>query len=498
MRFLVRGKRARPVGAVLALLIPFLSLPAAAAEHAVEALVGAMLGPTPVIEDARSLTDGIGGRPVGSEANRAAVDWAETTLRAAGVRVWRESFEVPDLWLPGAVEVRLSGDLAFAPHAVAKPFSVAVDDRAAPVVDGGFGTQEDFARLGDAARGAWVLIETPVLDDTVGLAGLFREYDEAPGIESRGAAAGVAGMIFMSSRPKNLLFRHNASMGAKNRLPLIVMEREPAMRILRTLRAGGTVTADVTIRTRTGGAFQAENVIAEIPGSEHPDEVVLVGAHLDSHDLGTGALDNGANVAMLIDLLRQIKRLELTPRRTIRIALFNAEEAGLYGSWGYVRTHRDALDRHRLAASIDIGTGAISGFYTGGRPALAAAVDRLLAPVAGLGPFVEIDAPLVGTDNFDFMIEGVPNLVANQADANYASNYHAESDTFDKIDQKQLKLNGAIVAALVWGFANADLDLERQSRGEIEDLIASTDLAQQMRAFNVWDDWATGRRGRQP
>ncbi len=470
----------------------------AAGPRDVEALIGAMLGPTPVITDARTLTDGIGGRPVGSAANRAAVAWAERTLQAAGVTVRRERFEVPDPWLPGAVEVRLSGDLAFAPHAVAKPFSVAVDDRAAPVVDGGFGTQEDFARLGAAAGGAWVLVETPVLDDAVGLAGLFREYDEAPGIESRGAAAGVAGMIFMSSRPRNLLFRHNASMGAKNRLPLIVMEREPAQRILRTLRAGGRVTAAVTIRTRTGGAVAAENVVAEIPGILEPDEVVLVGAHLDSHDLGTGALDNGANVAMLIDMLRQIHRLGLRPRRTIRIALFNAEEAGLYGSWGYVRRHAAELDRHRLAASIDIGTGAITGFYTGGRPALAATVDRLLEPVAGLGPFTQIDAPLVGTDNFDFMMEGVPNLVANQADANYASNYHAESDTFDKIDQKQLKLNGAIVAALVWGFANADLDLERQSRAEIEALIAATDLAQQMRAFNVWDDWAAGRRGRRP
>ncbi|MFQ5347461.1 MAG: M28 family metallopeptidase [Rhodothalassiaceae bacterium] len=471
---------------------------AAAEDHAVEALVGAMLGPTPVIDDARKLTDGIGGRPVGSDANRAAVAWAEETLRAVGVTVRREAFAVPDLWLPGSVEVALAGDLAFRPHAVAKPFSVAVQGLAAPVVDGGFGTRADFARLGPAARGAWVLIETPVLDDHVGLAGLFREYDEAPGIESRAVAAGVAGMIFMSSRPKNLLFRHNASMGAKNPLPLVVMEREHARRILRTLRAGGRVSAAISIRTRTGGAFEAENVIAEIPGTATPEEVVLVGAHLDSHDLGTGALDNGANVVMLIDMLRQMHRLGLQPRRTIRIALFNAEEAGLYGSWGYVRRHRDELDRHRLAASIDIGTGAITGFYTGGRPDLKAAVDRLLEPVAGLGPLTQIDAPLVGTDNFDFMMEGVPNLVANQADANYASNYHAESDTFDKIDQRQLKLNGAIVAALVWRFANADLDLARQSRAGVEALIAATDLEQQMRAFNVWDEWAAGRRGRQP
>ena len=151
-----------------------------------------------------------------------------------------------------------------------------------------------------------------------------------------------------------------------------------------------------------------------------------------------------------------------------------------------------------VAGSIDIGTGRITGFFTGGMPGLPPLVDGYLEPVLGLGPFQQADVPLVGTDNFDFMLEGVPNLIAMQEDANYASNYHAESDTFDKVDQQQLKLNSAIAAAVIWGFANAQDRAARYSREQVEQLIATTDLEQQMRNFGVWADWAAGRRGRAP
>jgi tRNA A37 threonylcarbamoyladenosine modification protein TsaB len=113
-----------------------------------------------------------------------------------------------------------------------------------------------------------------------------------------------------------------------------------------------------------------------------------------------------------------------------------------------------------------------------------------------LGPFTQVDIPLVGTDNFDFMMQGVPNLIAMQADANYASNYHASSDTFEKVDQQQLKLNSAIAAAMVWGFANSDDRLPRHTAAQIKELIKNTDLEQQMQNFGVWRDWESGDRGR--
>jgi len=122
-----------------------------------------------------------------------------------------------------------------------------------------------------------------------------------------------------------------------------------------------------------------------------------MGAHLDSWDLGGGTLDNGANAVLLIDVARQIVRLGLKPSRTIRLVLWNGEELGMRGSFGYVQAHAAELDRHVVAGAVDIGCGRVTGFYTNGRPDLVPIVDRLLAPQAGLGPFAQVDAPVVGT-----------------------------------------------------------------------------------------------------
>ena len=238
-------------------------------------------------------------------------------------------------------------------------------------------------------------------------------------------------------------------------------------------------------------------MIGEIKGSEEPEEILVIGAHLDSWGLGTGALDNGSNVCMLLDVARQIRRLGLQPRRTIRFALWNGEEQGLFGSWAYAEQHEDELDRHVAAASFDIGTGRLEGVYTNGRgDEIRGVLDRALAPVAGLGPFTHPDAPIYGTDHFDFLIQGVVGLVGNQASANYGPHYHARSDTFDKVDLKQLKLNSAIVAALTWGFANDEVTWGRLSAAEIEEMV-ETSLKGQMQAFGAWESWAAGRRGRQ-
>ncbi|RMF65260.1 MAG: M20/M25/M40 family metallo-hydrolase, partial [Calditrichaeota bacterium] len=265
---------------------------------------------------------------------------------------------------------------------------------------------------------------------------------------------------------------------------------------LRLLRRGKRLQLTAKIDIESGGPYESYNVVAEIPGSEKPDEYVLIGAHLDSWGLGTGALDNGCNVALVIDVARQIKRLGLRPRRTIRFALFNGEEQGMIGSWGYTRTHAQELDRHVMASAYDIGSGEITGFFTGGRAELLPALEKALEPVRGLGPFTNLNAPIVGTDNYDFMIQGVGNLVAAQASANYGPNYHAESDTFDKVDLNQLRLNAAIAAAVTYGFAQMEVDWHRQTRAEIETLMQTTDLGKQMKSFGLWQAWQDGSRGR--
>ncbi|HJS58849.1 MAG TPA: M28 family peptidase [Vicinamibacteria bacterium] len=467
----------------------------AAADEAVDRLVAALLGDTPLVSDLRALTDEVGGRPTGSDANRRAVEWGVTRFREAGVPATKESFPT-EPWIERSASVRISGDVSFMPRAVANPFTKATPTGAsAPLVDAGFGEPADFERLGGSAKGAFLLVETHELLD---IEGLFREYVAAAAIEKRAREARALGIAWMSSRPHDLLYRHNAALGPKNDLVLVTLGREDAGRAARLIRGGKRLELAARLEVEEGLPRLAENVIGEIRGREKPDEVVIIGAHLDSWDLGTGTLDNGCNVALVIDVARQMKRLGRAPRRTIRFALWNGEEQGLYGSLGYVKKHAAELDKHVMAASFDTGTGRIRGFLTGGRADLMPVVDGFLRPVAGLGPFTQVNFATPGTDHYDFMMEGVPSLMADQESATYGPNYHARSDTFDKADARQLKLNAAIAGAVTWGFADMDKALPRLSGKEVEAIVEKTDLKALMQAFDLYDDYMAGRRGRRP
>jgi carboxypeptidase Q len=462
----------------------------------VDRLVTALLADTPLITDLEELTDTIGGRPTGSEENLRSVQWAMERFAEAGVAARREAFSMPALWPERSAAASVHGEgVQFSAPVAAMPFSVGTPagGLTAALVDGGDGSEASLVSLGETARDAFILIETEELED---IAGLFAEYVSAAAIEQRAFAAGARGVIYMGSRPRGTLYRHNASLGVKNEAPLMVMGRGAAGRALRLLRAGHALKVTVELNLNRGSSYGSFNVVGEIKGSASPEEFVVIGAHLDSWGLGTGALDNGCNVALVIDIARQIQRLGLRPRRTIRFALWNGEEQGLHGSWGYVRDHIDELDRHVMASSYDIGSGRINGFFTGGRPEMVKAVEQALIPVSGLGPFIQIDVPIVGTDNYDFMMEGIGNLVGNHESATYGPNYHAATDTFDKVDQRQLRLNAAVVAAVTWGFAEMDVDWPRQTRKQIQSLIDATDLGDQMKTFGMWESWKSGERGR--
>ena len=359
------------------------------------------------------------------------------------------------------------------------PFSIGTPPEGitAPLVSVGRGTEADFRDAGKRVKGAFVLVETEVLRD---IDGLFREYANAVEIEDRAFTAGARGVVYMSSRPQGLLYRHNASLGLENSHPMLIMSREHAKRAMRLLKRGKKLQLTANISVRSGGPYTSYNVIGEIKGSAAPEEFVVIGAHLDSWGLGTGANDNGCNAMMMIDIARQMQKLGIRPKRTIRFVLWNGEEQGFFGSWGYVKKHQDELDHTVLNCTIDIGSGRILGFFTNGRGLLAPFVEKALQPVEGLG-----------------MMEGVANLVANHDPFNYGPNYHAESDTFDKVDLRQLKINSAIIAALAYGFANMEITYKRQTRIQVQQIIDKTDLGKEMRMFRLMPDWKSGKRGRE-
>lgn len=453
---------------------------------------------SPTLEkNLRALTDEIGGRIPGTPAMDRAVQWGVDAFKAAGgENVHTEPVELAASWTEGNTQVDVVSPMRFHVRAVSLTWTAPATSPAngLPVVDVGFGKAEDFEKAGNL-HGAIALIHSNNMktwDD------LFEEYLTQAAKLSAAQKAGAAAIAFISTRNQDLLYRHIGSFNDHiNNYPQMLLAREDGERIARLLATGEKVRMKYSIPNHVGGSIKAYNVVAEIRGREKPNEFVVIGAHLDSWELGTGALDNGCNAALVIAALRAIKAAGLQPRRTIRFVLFTGEEELNIGSFAYTRAHQAELDNTVAMLTWDEGTGKTTGFSLGGRKDLIDPITRLLEPIRQLGANTLTTDAFVGTDNMDFLLEGVPNLVANQEEANYLINYHAESDTYDKVDLPQLRTHIAIAAYLTYAIADNPERLgPRQDRKQIEALIQETHLDDQLKAFDLWSAWADGKRGR--
>lgn len=451
---------------------------------------------SPLEDNLRRLTDEVGGRLPGTPGMEKAVRWGVEAFGAAGAdSVATEPFRMPVSWQEGTTRVEVTSPTRFRVRAVAMAWTPAIPvARRARVVDVGDGGKEGFARAG-GIRGAVVLVHSEPMkswDD------LFAEYMRAPGIIRAALEGQAAAIAFISTRERDLLYRHtNALDGKLDKIPAVLVAREDGQRMARLLASGKKVEVELYIPNRVGPPVPTANVVAELRGSELPEEYVVLGAHLDSWELGTGALDNGCNAALVVDALRTIKASGIRPRRSIRFVLFSGEEEGMLGSWAYVERHRAEMEKTVAVVIFDEGTGRVTGFSLGGRKDIVSPVAEITMPLAPWGANTLTTDAFVGTDNLDFLLEGVPTLVANQETGNYLENYHASSDTFDKVDLAALKKHVAIAAQVMLGIANAPGRLgPRQSRGEIETLMKETTLDQQMQTLGLWGEWQAGKRGR--
>ncbi|MGC2171254.1 MAG: M20/M25/M40 family metallo-hydrolase [Candidatus Sulfotelmatobacter sp.] len=472
-------------------------------------IIQVALEPSALQNNLEHLTDEIGGRVPGTPAMREAIQWGIQAFKSAGAdSVHAEEFTIPHSWAEGATEmtVRAMGtalgprrtrpQVEFRVHCVSIAWAPALAGvRHVPVVDVGMGSPADFAKAGDIS-GKIVLVHSVVLntwDD------LLAEYSKAPPVIDAAVKGKAMAIAFIATREHDILYRHtNSSEGEIDRIPQVLVAREDGERIGRLLAAGHPVWADLSIPNQLGGPFKSANVIGEIKGSEKPEEFVILGAHLDSWELGTSALDNGCNAALVVDALRAIKAAGLKPRRSIRFILFSGEEEGLLGSRAYTRAHRFELDKAAGVIIYDSGTGQTTGFADGGRKDVLDTAKRLIVPLQQFG-LTDMKTDMEwGTDHFDFMLEGVPTFVADQKEANYLENYHAVSDTYDKVDFTQLKKNVAEAAEFSFALANLpEMIGPRFTRSQIEQSMRETDSIEMFKAFGLWDDWESGRLGRQ-
>ncbi len=469
----------------------FIGLSSSCQNADIELYRNALFNSEDIVSDLSELCDEIGGRVTGSAANHEAVSWGIQKFEEAGVRVDKFEFEMPVLWMEESLSCTVSDqdEIAFSPQAVSK-YMTQGGLHKGMLVNVGIGDSLSFAKVKDKIADNFVIVETDLCID---IDGLFAEYVHAANVEMLANQYKAKGIVFMASRPRGLLYRFISSKTHMATLPQFVMVREDAKRCMRLLDQGTELTLEAQVSVQQGDAFACHNVIGEILGSDKLEEVIIIGAHLDSWALGTGANDNGCNVAMMIDLARKMKALNIRPKRTIRFALWNGEEQGYFGSQAYTEHYKADLDNHKLAVSIDIGSGEVTGFFTNGREDLITLIDSLTAHQS----LTQLNIPIVGTDNFDFMMHGVPNLVGIHKPQLYGYNYHASSDTFDKVDTTMLKQNSANIGELILKFANLDtIDLPQQSRSQIQEIIDDHELEFTLKMFNVWDGWVDLTRGR--
>ncbi|MDQ1523274.1 MAG: carboxypeptidase [Pyrinomonadaceae bacterium] len=469
--------------------VGFAQQPAAAtgSEQTSARLAGEVLVNGRALEYVQNLSDKFGGRLSGSAAYRRSAEWAAEQFRAAGVKDVRlEPFTLESTWSRGLARARMTAPQERPLHLESLGW--------APSTPAG-GVRGDVYILTDLSRdfikresgkikGRVVLLDLSALAKD-GYAAFSKLVAAPQFLKDAGASAAVIG----SSDANNVLNAFNLNWGASiSPLPLAQLGMEDAKLIQRLIAGGTTVSVEFAYENGTGGAAVDNNVVAEIRGRERPDEWVIIGAHLDSWDYGTGAQDNGTGCAMVLEAARAIAALGTPPRRSIRFALWGGEEQGLLGSAAYVRAHARELKDCVAALNTDNGAGHPRGWKFEGREDVQAAMTpiskSLLAGIGGdgLSPELSFD-----TDHGHFFLAGIPSLDLWVDMEHYDEIHHKPSDTMDKIVAHNLVAGAAVVAVTAHALAERPGRIAPQLKHDaVGDLLKKANLEEFLKSVGVW------------
>ena len=407
----------------------------------------------PSMTTLRDLSDGFGGRLTGSPAYNRAADWAASQFRSYGIQnVKLEPFTMESGWLRGSARGAILTPVPRTLHVESLGWSPSTP---AGGVSGEVLIVDDVApdavkAAAQKASGKIVFYDLQKIlahGWTKKLAQLMASYQPLKD-------AGALAMIFPDHESNNVLNAHDPNWGSQlSVLPAAEIGMEDWSLIRRELEKG-PVRMQIELQNQTSGPIQVNNVIAEIRGSEKPEEWILIGAHLDSWDFGTGAQDNGTGTAMVLEAARAIAALKKAPRRSIRFALFGGEEEGILGSYAYTQAHLGEMAKCVAVLNTDNGSGHPKGWKVQGRPDLETAMkplsDTLLKGLGGDGLSQEVS---YDTDHGPFMLQGVPSLDLWVDMKQYFEIHHKASDTYDKVDPLFFKTDAAIVAVTAWAIA---------------------------------------------
>ena len=400
------------------------------------------------------LTDRFGHRLSGSPALEQAISWTASMMTKDGLEnVRREKVMVPH-WTRGTESLEL-----VAPRRQPLPMLGLGGSIATPA--GGITAEvmvvasfEELTKRASEAKGKIVLYDAEWRD--YGYNGAFRRLGAIAA-----AKAGAVASLARSAGPYGMRTPHTGNMAYDStvtKIPHASVTAEDAMMIRRMIDRGETVRVTLTMNAKTLPDAESANVMGELRGREKPDEIVVMGGHIDSWDVGQGAMDDAGGVVVAWEAVRLLKKLGLTPRRTIRVVGWTNEENGGRGGAAYRDMHQ--RETHQLAIESDGGVFSPLGFGFTGSPAARAiieAIGSLLAPINA----AKIEPTGGGADIGPIMATGVPGMGLNVDGTRYFWYHHTDADTPDKLDKAEVQRCVAAMAVMAYIAADIEQTLPR-------------------------------------
>jgi carboxypeptidase Q len=438
--------------------------PIAALAHeyraAADSIIDTALADSSAFERLTELVDRFGPRLSGSDALERAIDWILAEMRSDGLDSVRgEPVMVPH-WVRGTESATLVAPIERPLPMLGLGGSIGTPAEGITADVLVVGSFDELERRADEARGRIVLFDVP-----------FTNYGETVQYRVNGAIAaaraGAVASLVRSVTPYSMQTPHTGTMSYQDgvrRIPHAAVTIEDAMLLRRMQERGERLVLTLRMEARTLPDAESRNVVAELRGRELPDEVVVVGGHIDSWDVGQGAMDDAGGSVAAWEAVRLLQRLGLRPRRTVRVVLWTNEENGLRGANAYRDRYRDQLDSHVLAVESDAGVFKPRGFGFGGSDAAYEMMRQIGSLLDRIGAG-EMQRGGGGADIGPLMQLGVPGAGLNVDESRYFWYHHTDADTIDKLDAREFNECVAALAVLVYVVAEMPERLPREPAG---------------------------------
>jgi carboxypeptidase Q len=450
------------------------------------------------------LSDNVGARVTGTPEAQKAIDWGIAKMRAIGLEnVHAEKWQLWRGWKRGSADAELLSPTRHKLHVDAMGWTGStpasgVEGEVVPLNLFDLDQEmKDISRL----KGKVVLVITKGSPKKSGEM-IFAQFGDVLRAASKAGALVVVGGQG-GSKASGLNLTHTGILGfdADFVIPVVSMTAEDQGQLERYVDAGLKPRARFNIQNAfTNGPVESANVVGEIRGRENPEQVFVVGAHLDSWDLSEGSTDNGTGSASVLGAADAIVRSGMKPRRTIRFVLFTGEEQGLDGSFAYIKQHQSELANHLGDLVLDEGQGPVSEFQLGGRDDLVASFQPFSKSLANIREIKVDEKVESGTDTLPFSMAGLPGINMNQDSPDYKYTHHSAADALEAVKADVLTQNATLMALTAYWIADrperfaAPWSAERTAK-----MLRAQGQYDFLKAFNLWPygDLGSGEKSKE-